>query len=71
MTLSRKNRSKLRRAINTKLADLAAVVGKPDEDPPRVLPYDAAAAAVDAIDAMINSGQISITFHRNGGEKKS
>ena len=69
MSISKKNRIKLRRAINTKLAAMAEAVQ--DEDPPRLLPLDASRAAITAIEGMIDGGQISITFHRNGGEGKA
>lgn len=70
MTLSKKNRSKLRRAINTKLADMGFVF-QADEGEGRLLPLDASRAAVSAIEGMIDSGQISITFHRSTQEKAS
>lgn len=70
MSISKKNRIKLRRAINTKIANMAEAV-QSGEDTPRLLPLDASRAAVAAIDAMIDSGQISIIFHLNGEGKKS
>lgn len=70
MTLSKKNKIKLRRAINTKIANMAEAV-ESGEDTPRLLPLDASRAAVTAIEGMIDSGQISIIFHLNGGEKPS
>ena len=70
MSISRKNKVKLRRAINTKLADVGFIFNS-DEARGRLLPLDASRAAVAAIEGMIDSGQISITFHRNGGEKAS
>jgi hypothetical protein len=70
VTISKKNRIKLRRAINTKLAELAGPA-KAGEEPKRLLPLDASRAAIWALTGMIDSGEISITFHRNGGEKES
>ena len=70
MVIRKKNRIKLRRAINTKLADVGFVF-QSEGGSGRLLPRDASRAAIEALEGMINSGQISITFHRNGGDKKS